>query len=213
MTHHLAAPILSAVPDDGLFLYPIAKAERLDGQTFVKWWHHRWLASELCVMASFEVKGMARDLFDLAQTQSPMGTLPQDRAVIARLLRVETHHFDHLCRQKFSPMSGWNPCVTDEGEVRMYHPVVLEQVQDALNRREAWLASKTGAAVRERRRRLITALREMKVSAEVVADDALIERMDTWLVENWKTKRGAEAYHQVMVAARDGMWFGQSARR
>lgn len=206
-------PHLAPVPDDGPFLYPIARSERLDGQTFVKWWHHRWLASELCVMASFEVKGMARDLFDLAQTQSPMGTLPPDRAVIARLLRVDTHHFENLCRQKFSPMSGWQPCITDDGESRLYHATVLEQVQDALSRREAWLASKTGAAVRERRRRLVAALREMGVSAEACADDALIERMDTWLVENWKTKRGAEAYHRVMVAAREGMWFGQTVRR
>jgi hypothetical protein len=34
-------------------------------------------ATALRLMASFEVKGMARDLFDLAQTQSPMGTLPR----------------------------------------------------------------------------------------------------------------------------------------
>ena len=210
---HLATPILKSVPDDGPFQYPIARNERLDGQTFVKWWHHRWLASDLCLMASFEVKGMARDLFDLAQTQSPMGTLPRDRAVVARLLRVDVRHFEGLCRLDYSPMSGWQPCVTDDGEIRLYHPVVLEQVQDALNRREAWLASKTGAAVRERRRRLIAALREMGVSAEVVADDALIERMDQWLVDNWKTKRGAEAYHKVMVAAREGLWFGQIVRR
>lgn len=209
----MTAPHLAPVPDDGLFVYPIARGERLDGQTFVKWWHHRWLASDLCLMASFEVKGMARDLFDLAQTQSPMGTLPRDRAVVARLLRVDVRHFEGLCRLDYSPMSGWLPCVTDDGEARLFHPVVLEQVQDALNRREAWLASKTGAAVRERRRRLVAAMREMGVAAEVVADEALVERMDQWLVDNWKTKRGAEAYHRVMVAARENGWFGQSVRR
>jgi hypothetical protein len=201
-------PHLAPVPEGGLYEYPIARSERLDGQTFVKWWHHRWLASDLCLMGSFEVKGMARDLFDLAQTQSPMGTLPRDPTVVARLLRVEAKHFADLCRLDHSPLSGWQPCITDNGEVRLFHPVVLEQVQDALNRREAWLASKSAAAVREQRRRLVAALRQLGVDARVVADESLIERMDDWLVENWKSKRGAKAYHAVMVAAMESGWFG-----
>ena len=204
----MSAHHLSAVPDEGPFLYPIGRGERLDGQTFVKWWHHRWLASDLCLMASFEVKGMARDLFDLAQTQSPMGTLPRNMGVVARLLRVDVQHFESLCRHTYGPINGWQPCVTDDGELRLYHPVVLEQVQDALNRREAWLAKKSDAAVRERQRRLIAALRELKVSATVVADQALIDRMDQWLIDNWRSKRTAEAYHRVLSAAADGRWFG-----
>ena len=201
-------PHLSPVPDDGLFQYPIARSERLDGQSFVKWHHHRWLASDMCIMANFEVKGMARDLFDLAQTQSPMGTLPRNKVMVARLLRTDPTRFDDLCRLEFGPMSGWSPCITDDGELRLYHPVVLEQVQDALNRREAWLASKSAAAVREQRRRLVAAMRQMGVDARVVADEALIERMDDWLAENWKAKRGAKAYHAVMVEARERGWFG-----
>lgn len=201
-------PHLAPVPDDGPFVYPIAKGERLDGQTFVKWWHHRWLASDMCIMASFEVKGMARDLFDLAQTQSPMGTLPRERSVVARLLRVDPHQFEGLCRHPFGPLNGWKPCLTDDGEPRLYHPVVLEQVQDALQRREEWIAKKSDAAVRERHRRLIAALREFKVSEAAIADRALIERMDAWLTEHWKTKRTAEAYHRVMMAAAEGRWFG-----
>lgn len=202
---------LAAVPDDGPFFYPIARAERLDGQTFVKWWHHRWLASDLCLMATFEVKGMARDLFDLSQTQSPMGTLPRNLAVVARLLRVDVQHFEGLCRYPYGPMSGWMPCITEDGEGRLYHPVVLEQVQDALSRREAWMATKSAAAVRERQRRLIAALRDLGLKPQVLADQALIDRMDAWLVENWKNKRTAESYHKVMVAAMEGGWFSRTA--
>lgn len=207
----MSIPHLAAVPDDGPFLYPIARAERLDGQTFVKWWHHRWLASDLCLMATFEVKGMARDLFDLSQTQSPMGTLPRNLAVVARLLRVDVQHFEGLCRHPYGPMSGWMPCITEDGELRLYHPVVLEQVQDALSRREAWMATKSAAAVRERQRRLITALRDLGLKPQVLADQALIDRMDAWLVENWKNKRTAESYHKVMVAAMEGGWFSRAA--
>lgn len=207
----MTAPHLLAVADDGPFVYPIPRHERLDGQTFVKWWHHRWLASEMHLMATYEVQGMARALFDLAQTQSPMGTMPRNRAIVARLLRVEPHRFEELCRSEFGPLSGWMPCVTEDGESRMYHPVVLEQVQDALSRREAWIAKKSDAAVRERHRRLIKALRELGVSQAVVADAALIERMDQWLLDNWPNKRTAEAYHRVMAEAAQGRWFGQVA--
>lgn len=200
-------PHLAPVPDEGPFVYPIPKEERLDGQTFVKFWHHRWLASDLCLMASFEVKGMALDLFFLAQTQSPMGTLPVNRALVARLLRVDPAHFEALCRHPFGPMDGWRPCLTEDGEARLYHPVVLEQVQDALARRESWLATKSAAAVRERQRRLVAALRELGVNKAVVADQALIERMDQWLADNWRGKRTAEAYHRVLAAAAEGRWF------
>lgn len=207
----MPAPHLSAVPDDGPFVYPIDRSERLDGQTFVKWWHHRWLASEMRLMASFEVKGMVRDLFDLAQTQSPMGTLPRSLAIVARMLLVDERHFEGLCRHLYGPMNGWLPCVTLDGELRLYHPVVLEQVQDALERRASWLASKSAAAVREQRRRLVAALRELKVDARVVADEALIERMDDWLVENWKAKRSPKAYHAVLIEAMDRGWFARPA--
>lgn len=207
----MTRPVLAAVPESPPFVYPIPRHERLDGQTFVKWWHHRWLASDLCLMGTFEVKGMARDLFDLAQTQSPMGTLPRNLAVVARLLRVDVQHFEGLCRLTYGPMSGWQPCVTEDGEARLYHPVVLEQVQDALARREAWIATNSAAAVRERQRRLTAALRDLGVKAQVLADQALVDRMDQWLVDNWKTKRTAEAYHKVMVAAMEGGWFGRAA--
>lgn len=203
---------LAAVPSDGPFVYPIPRQERLDGQTFVKWWHHRWLASELCLMASFEVKGMARELFDLAQTQSPMGTLPRSLAVVARLLRVDLHQFEALCRHPFGPMSGWLPCVTEDGEARLYHPVVLEQVQDALTRREIWQARKSDAAVRERQRRLVAAMREVRMPAAACADQALIERMDQWLTENWHSKRGPQAYHRVFAVAAEGRWFGAALK-
>lgn len=204
----MSAPRLTVVSGTDVPVYPIGRGDRLDGQTFVKWWHHRWLASDMCLMATFEVKGMARDLFDLAQTQSPMGTLPRQPAVIARLLRVDAQHFEGLCRHALGPLNGWLPCVTGDGEQRLYHPVVLEQVEDALARREVWLATKSAAAIRERQRRLVAALRAMQVSAAICADQALIERMDQWLVDNWKAKRTPESYHRVMAAAAAGGWFG-----
>ena len=203
----MTAPHLSPVPDDGLFLYPIAKADRLDGHSFVKWHHQRWLASDMCLMATFEVKGMCRDLFDLAQNQSPPGTLPQDKVLIARMLRCDPHAFEALCRQPFGPLRGWMPCLTDDGEVRLYHAVVLEQVQDAIDRREARVLANNQKAVKARQARLVTELRGMGCNEALLRDAVLIERMEAWLTDHWRARRGPAAYEQVLrVAGREG-WF------
>lgn len=199
---------LRPVAADEPFVYPLARHDRLDGHSFVKWQHLRWLSSDLCLMASFEVKGMARDLFDLAQTQSPVGTLPTDRALIARMLRCDPHHFEALCRHPFGPLRGWRPCVVDDGEVRLYHPVVLEQVQDAIERREQRALKNTEKAIRARRDRLIAALRDLGCVEDLLRDEVLIARMDDWLAANWKRRRDQAAYERVLIhASREG-WLG-----
>lgn len=200
---------LQPVPAEGLPIYPIPRHERLDGNSFVKWQHLRWLASDMHLMATFEVKGMVRDLFDLAQTQSPPGTLPADRNQIARLLRCEPLHFEGLCRQTYGPMRGWHPCVTDDGEVRLFHAVVLEQVRDAFDRREAKALANNAKAVAARRDRLVTALRAMGCEAEMLADDVLMDRLNGWLDINWKRRRDTMAYQKALDhAAREG-WLGR----
>lgn len=202
-------PHLTPVPDKPMFRYPIAKADRLDGHSFVKWQHQRWLASALHLMASYEVQGMARALFDLSQSQSPPGTLPQDRAVIARMLRIETHHLDSLCRHAFGPLHGWQPCICDDGEVRLYHAVVLEQVRDAFDRREAKVLANNAKAIAARRDRLVAQLRVMGCDEEMLRDDVLMDRMNGWLDANWKRRRDLAAYQTVLDhAAREG-WLGR----
>lgn len=205
----MTQPHLAAVASAETFVYPIPRHERLDGNSFVKWQHQRWLASDMRLMASFEVKGMARDLFDLAQTQSPPGTLPADRSVVAKLLSVEPHHFDGLCRLPYGPLRGWLPCVTDDGEIRLYHRVVLEQVRDAFDRREAKALANNAKASAARRDRLVEALRTMGCEAAMLADDVLMDRMAGWLDTNWKRRRDATAYMRVLDhAAREG-WLGR----
>lgn len=205
----MSANHLVAVPNDGPFIYPIPRHERLDGNSFVKWQHHRWLASDMRLMATFEVKGMARDLFDLAQTQSPPGTLPVERGVIARLLGADAHHFDGLCRMPYGPLRGWQPCVTEDGEPRLFHPVVLEQIRDAFDRREAKALANNAKAIAARRDRMVAALRSMGCDEEMLADEVLIDRMDNWLTANWKRRREAVAYQKALDhAARQG-WLGR----
>lgn len=205
----MTAPHLSSVGDDGPFVYPVPPGERLDGNSFVKWHHLRWLASETFLMASFEAQGMARALFDLAQTQGPPGTLPRDMGQIARMLRVDPVHFDSICRHPYGPMRGWKPCVTASGAPRLYHPVVLEQVLDALERREAKALANTEKAVKARQVRMIAALRAMGCNEAMFRDDVLITRMEQWLTDNWKKRReGTAPYERVLLHAQREGWLG-----
>lgn len=202
-------PHLAPVPDDGPFVYPIAKGDRLDGLSFVKWQHQRWLASDFFMMGTAECKGHARDLFDIAQMQSPPGTLSRDMAYLARLLRVDPAHFAELCKLRFGPLHGWMPCVTQDGEPRLWHRTVLEQVQDAFDRREAKTLANTRKAIDARRDRLVAALRAMGCVEEMLADEVLIERMDNWLSENWKRPRKPAAYETVLRHAQKEGWLGR----
>jgi hypothetical protein len=133
----MTRPHLTPITAAETFEYPVSARERLDGNSFVKWHHLRWLGSATFLMAGYEAQGMTRALFDLSQTQSPPGTLPRDMVQIARMLRVDHVYFEGLCRHDYGPLRGWLPCVTPEGELRLYHAVVLEQVMDAVDRREA----------------------------------------------------------------------------
>ena len=160
--------------------YPVPRSVRLDGHAFVKWQHIRWLNSRTFRLATWEVQGMARALFDLCQLQSPVGTLPDDDAELADMLRVSPERLRDLRRLDMGPLRNWVRCVSD-GEVRLMHPVVTAQVQDAIERREVHELSREEKAVYARQKRLRENLGRLGLGADVLADDVLINRMDEWL--------------------------------
>ncbi|MES2753794.1 MAG: hypothetical protein V4659_03940 [Pseudomonadota bacterium] len=198
---------LTAIVDADLFEYPIGRHERLDTHSFIKWQFHRWLGSKMSLMASYEVQGMARQLFDLSQTQSPPGTLPIERPVIARMLRVEVNHFESLCRHDYGPLQNWQPCRADDGELRLFHQVVLDQVQDALDRRERRDLTKTDRAQKMRKRRMVEAMAAAGVDASILADPVFVDRCDQWLSDHWKSNRSPDAYERVLSHAAKERWF------
>ncbi|GGE26711.1 hypothetical protein SAMN05421774_11240 [Gemmobacter megaterium] len=195
----MTAPRLKPVPND-LPEYPVARGVRLDGHSFVKWQHLRWLSSRSFRLCSWEVQGMARALFDLSQLESPVGTLPDDDAELAQMLRVDARRMAELRRMEFGPLRNWCPCLSD-GEVRLMHPVVLAQVQDAIERREIHELSKEDKATYQRLKRLREALRGMGLSEHVLADDRLIGRMDDWLKQGCKGNRRATHYEAALMHA------------
>ena len=146
MADRMKAPQLMVVPDSALPVYPLTRDERLDGNSFVKWQTHRWLSSRTYKLCSWEVQGMARALFDLSQHESPVGTLPDDEEELAVMLRCDVRRMRELRAMALGPLRNWVPCLCGN-ERRLMHPVVLEQVRDALERRAMADLSKDEKAV------------------------------------------------------------------
>lgn len=202
-----AAPHLIEVGE--IEVYPIATDHRLSSHYFTKWWHDRWLNSVLHLTASYEVQGIARTLFDLAQKQAPVGTLPDDDLLLSRLLRLDLAHWRDLRRREPSPLHNWRACLSDTGERRLMHPVVTEVALDAINRTEAREAAASEKAVKERKRRLSGALRDLGCSDDVVADTMLVDALDGWLVENCRGNRTTRAYQRALEWAAREKLFGR----
>jgi hypothetical protein len=166
---------------------------------------NRWLNSDFRLRASAEVRAFGLDLFFIAQNQSPVGTLPTNEAVIAKLLMIDLAHWRELCKREITPLYNWTPCRCG-AKVRLMHPVVTEQAQDAIARREAREASNSQKAVYQRLRRLREALGDLGCSREVLNDDLLIERMDGWLLQHCSGRRTAGAYGRALTHAIADGW-------
>lgn len=177
--------------------YPLPAAFRMPTHYFFPWWHNRWLNSTLHLAGSYEVQGVAVALYSIAQNQAPVGTLPCDDALIARLLRMDSARWADLCRAAVSPLHGWFRC-NCEGEVRWAHPVVLEIVLAARDRREERELSKEERAAAKRVERLRAALAEMGLAEGLVKNRAFVEEVDFWLVEHCKGRRTAMWYGRVL---------------
>ena len=207
-----ASALLKVVDLANLPEYPIARTTRLDGHAFVKWAHIRWLSSKTFKRASWEVQGMARALFDLSQLESPIGTLPDDDDELALMLRVDIRRMRELRAMEFGPLRNWSPCLSD-GERRLMHAVVLDQVRDALERREVHELSKEEKAAYQRVKRLRETLQRMGLGADALADDVLIGRMDEWLKSHCRGNRKQSHYDAALMHAVAAGWVADMAAR
>lgn len=175
-----AARSLQVVEAGDLPEYPLPRDFRMPTHYFIAWWHNRWLNSTLHLTGTYEVQGVAVALYSIAQNQAPIGTLPVDDAMIARLLRIELSRWHDLCRMAVSPLHGWYRAMC-QGEVRWAHPVVLEMLMDARDRRERRDLSADEKAERKRLERLRARLVELGLAAAVADDRLVLEELDQWL--------------------------------
>ncbi|WP_303728832.1 hypothetical protein [Paracoccus solventivorans] len=199
---------LGPVDADQLLEYPLTVEDRLDSHYFMAWERRRWLNSEMRLRGTPECRAYFFDLINISYDQAPLGTLPNDLDLLAKLLMVDAAHFRQLCRMEFGPLHKWT-LVRCETEVRLMHPMVLRTLQEAVARREDNRARNEAANAAKRIQRLrITIAGYHK---ELAANDAAIRWIDEWMIgegceyrsSSW-IERGIAAWidHSLTLAGR-----------
>jgi len=193
---------LHPVDLDGLPEYPEALIDVPPATDyFIRFYHTRWLASELHLKASMAVQGMALNLFWLARNQNPMGSLPVDPMLLQRLLRVTEHQWRDAMAEVVTPLHGWRQMRAGE-KVVLGHEVVITESLDALNKRAARAASNEEKAVASRCRRLAADLKEMgREYAQVAQDGAKVAWLDDWIARNRPGQRRKPQVFGMIEAA------------
>ncbi len=188
-------------PTEEIPEYPVELTEaRMTSDYFTMFWHDRWLYSETCLKADLEVQGAALNLFFLARKQTPVGSLPDDSAVLASLLRIDLEQWGRLCGRAITPLNNWRRYRYDN-KVILGHPVVIEVALDAVHRREVREAAQNDKATSMRLKRLGELMIEIGCDARMTQDKILLERLDAWLLENHVGQRRMPRFEASMNAA------------
>ena len=196
---------VTLIDTDQLPVYPIDRSDRLVIHYFTMWHHDRWLNSTMHLKASYEVQGVARALFDLAQRQTPPGTLPDDDEMLAKLLRLDLARWRDLCALPIGPLHNWSRCLCGN-EVRLMHPVVTEVILDAMAKRETREVRKTERANDRRLERLQAGLAAAGLDREALGDETLVRRIDDWLLATHQGNRTQLVYQRAFEHAVRSRW-------
>jgi hypothetical protein len=179
------ATTMRLVDAEDVFDYPIPSTERLESHSWIAWHFRRWLKSEFRNLADLDVRAVGFDLFCEAQDEAPVGTLPMDERLLAKLAGVTLEEWKRLCDRPIGPLYGWHACRCDNGHMRLYHKTVLAMAKDALGMRENHLEKLEA----ERERKRLKALPEKIVRAggttRMAEDAAFILQFDQFLEEEF----------------------------
>ncbi|GAA6190877.1 hypothetical protein [Phaeobacter sp. NW0010-22] len=170
---------LSPVSVDDLPIYPLRVEDRLDSHFFMVWERRRWLNSDMRLKGTPECRALFFDLINIAYDNSPVGTLPDDLDVLAKLVFVEPGHFKALCGLTYGPLHKWTRCLCDGDEVRLMHPMVLRSLTEAVSRKEDNRARMEAANIVKRLQRLRATVAGLHL--DLSKNDAAIKWMDEWL--------------------------------
>jgi len=183
--------------------YPLSNEDRLDSHYFVPWERRRWLNSDMRLRGTPECRALYLDLIFIAYDQSPVGTLPVDPDVLARLVFVDPAHFRALCSLPFGPLHRWERCRCEGGELRLMHPMVLRTLTEAIARKEDNRAKNEAANAAKRRQRLRITV--AGYSADLAKNDAALLFMDDWLVAQGCEYRTSIWIERALAAWSDHM--------
>jgi len=196
-------PHLAPIPIDQLEEYPFSPEDRLDRHYFMVWERRRWLNSDMRLRGTPECRALYFDLINIAYDQSPVGTLPCDPAILAKLLMIDSDHFRALSALEYGPLHKWRPCSCD-GERRLMHPVVVQSLVEAISRKEDNRARTDVANTMKRLQRLRATV--TGYSTDLGKNDAAIRWIDEWLAgegceyrsATW-VERGLQAWTNHML--------------
>ena len=191
---------LRAVDDmDDLPVYPFTREDRLESHYFMAWERRRWLNSDMRMKGRPECRALYFDLICISFEQSPIGTLPDDMALLTKLTHSDPGHFEQLCGAAFGPLHKWRRCrCEDEEGVRLYHPVVLRTLNEAVSRKEDNRARMEAANIQKSLQRLRTTVAGF--TPDLAKNDAAIRWMDEWLVSEGCEYRNATWIERAMMS-------------
>lgn len=209
-----------AVCNDNRPFLPVTVADLLDypeelvnvppaTDYFVRWYHHRWLSSTMHLRASQAVQGMALNLFFYARQQNPMGSLPHDQDMLARLIRVSHGEWIEGMREPLSQLHGWRQYRCGNTVV-LGHPVVIAECLDALALREQRALSNDQKAAATRQARLAILMGEMDSTYQHFAKrHEVLAKLDEWLAQHHPgQRRKPQIYASIERGLRAGLQEG-----
>lgn len=166
-------------------LYPIGAGMKLESHYFMQFRFRDWMKSPFRNLASKEVRAVALDLFCVAYDETPAGTLPVSEELISKLVDVPLEEWRGLCGRSIGPLDGWQRCRTDRGEIRLFHPLVLEMVSEATVARRDYLEKKAADRERKRLDALPDQMRRAGASKGMAEDMDYVVRLDQYLLEHF----------------------------
>lgn len=188
---------------DELPEYPIPSGERLESHFYIELHFNRWLNSELRLLAEPDVRAYAIDLFCICQNQAPVGSLPINPRIQAKLLGLDLSVWESLLKRECTPLYKWDQYRCDNGDIVLGHPVVIEMAQKAFGSRMQKLADL--AAGRERKRLKDLTERVAQIgTVKMAADPHFMGLVRRWLEENckgsWTMARVQSAVEAVSIS-------------
>lgn len=170
---------LQVISGGDLDEYPLTVEDRLDSHYFMTWERRRWLNSDMRLRGEPECRAYFFDLINIAYDQAPVGTLPDDYELLAKMLMIDASWFRQLCQLDYGPLHKWRR-VKCGAEIRLAHPMVLRSLQEAIARREDNRAKNDAANIAKRLQRLRITL--LAYNKDVGGNDAAVRWIDEWLV-------------------------------
>lgn len=183
----MAINAVQLVEADEIETYPISSTERLDAHFFVAWNLKRWRGSEFRRhgYADPEVGWFGRELFELSQDETPVGTLPCDDEALAFLLRMPPARWRELRNREVSPLHGWHLVHCDNGQKRLAHPVVTEVAFEALRGKKKNAAKNADERMRKRIGTIVSHLKALPGAARIAEMEERVNAISDWIDDQY----------------------------